>query len=359
MHLTQTLACSYALEQTPSGRRLRRQSVPRFAILCYHRVGTGGVPLYSELPAEMFEAQMRHLKKNYRVISLDRMIQEISDPASLAPTVAITFDDGYRGLYTEAFPILRKYNIPATVFLTVEPIETCSVAWYDRIFLALHVAPQNVLEITLDQPRRFELSSPSARMRAAVEIITWFRSVSPQRRKEGCAALEKQIQLPADALRDRMLAWDQIQTMHRAGISFGGHTMTHPVVSRLSPTELDWEISESTRILEQKLDAPVRHFAFPFGKRDECSDAAIRLLAQRGYHSAGTTEWGLNSTGSDSFLLRRIQIGEIGSLAMFAFQLNRLFLSPGFAQTGALHRDASSTPVANQAAVAEPQRVGR
>jgi hypothetical protein len=85
---------------------LRRVSSPKFVILCYHRVGTGGVPLYSELPTEVFDAQMRYLQKHRRLLTLEEVCRGLEDPASVPSGVAITFDDGYRGVYTEAFNIM-------------------------------------------------------------------------------------------------------------------------------------------------------------------------------------------------------------------------------------------------------------
>jgi peptidoglycan/xylan/chitin deacetylase (PgdA/CDA1 family) len=327
VRLMERMARSLELKSARGGKwqHVGRISAPRFAILCYHRVGTGGVPLYSQLPAKSFEAQIRYLRKNYRIISMDQLIAEMANPVSLAPTVAVTFDDGYRGLFTEAYPILQAYGIPATIFLTIDAIETGQVAWYDRIFLALKVATGAELELDIEGPRRFSLVSPLVRMQAAVEIISCLRLLSPSRRKECCADLESKVQLPQDELQDRMLTWDQIRAMHLGGVSFGAHTMSHPVVSRLSEAELTWEILESKRILELRLDSPVRHFAFPFGKREECGNTAA-MLAKGGFHSASTTEWGLNSRGTDPFQLRRVQIGEMGTQAMFAFQLSQLFL---------------------------------
>lgn len=305
---------------------LRRASEPRFAILCYHRIGTGGIPFYSELPAQTFEKQMRYLRKRYRIISLDQLIQEMNHPERLDPAVSITFDDGYRDLFTEAFPVLQEYRVPATIFLTVGCIETGEVAWYDRVFLALQIAPGDALDLMLDGPRRFALSSGASRIRAAVEIITYLRSVSRSCREQCCAALERQVPLPASELRDRMLSWEQVRTMDRAGISFGSHTMSHPVLSRQTPREMETELLESKRILEQRLGHPVESFAFPFGKREECGGTAREILERGGYRSAVTTEWGLNTPHSDPLQLNRVSIGDERCLAMFAFQLNRLFL---------------------------------
>jgi peptidoglycan/xylan/chitin deacetylase (PgdA/CDA1 family) len=357
--LMRAVARSFALQRDAGGGwpSLHRSSVPRFAVLCYHRVGTGGIPLYSELPTPAFEEQMRYLRKSYRILSLDEMVLEMANPGSSEPAVIVTFDDGYRGLFTEAFPILQKYRIPATIFLTVDAIETGNVAWYDRIFLALKVAPGNSLQLELDRPVHFSFTSSEARMQAAVEIISHLRGVSPELRERCCADLESKVRLPEDDLRDRMLTWDQIRTMFRGGVSFGSHTMTHPVVSRLSRAVLEWEILESRRILEDRLQSPVRHFAFPFGKEEECGEAAIAALARAGFRSAATTEWGLNTPSTDPFRLRRVQIGERGSQAVSAFQLAKLFLLSKPEPRDARHLNPSV--VAASEPEVEAQQAGR
>jgi peptidoglycan/xylan/chitin deacetylase (PgdA/CDA1 family) len=356
--LARRVARSLVLQRVSDSKwpKLRKARDPRFAVLCYHRVGTGGIPLYSELPARAFEQQMRYLRKNYRILSLDELIREMGDPCNSEPAVAVTFDDGYRGLFTEAFPVLQAYEIPATVFLTIECIETGEVAWYDRVFLALKAMPGNTLELELDRPARFSFDDLSTRMQAAAEIISRLRGFPPTLRRRCCADLESKVVLPEAELRDRMLTWDQVRVMHRGGVDFGSHTMTHPVVSRLSPAEMQLELLQSKQILEERLDRPVRHFAFPFGKRDECGEAATSMLANAGYQSAGTTEWGLNSAGSNPFQLYRVQIGELGSQAMFAFQLARLFLESSDNREGARHSNPTKLPVSRQM---ETEQVGR
>ena len=206
-------------------------------------------------------------------------------------------------------------------------METGEVLWYDRIFLALNVAPAGVLALELDRPRRFDLSSPAARFRSANDLVQRLRRLPDARRKAFCAELEKQILLPKDELADRMLTWEQVRTMHRAGIAFGSHTLTHPVISQLTSTEMERELGESKQILEEKLDSPVCDFAFPFGHPEDCGAAAGEVLARCGYRSAATTIWGVNVPGANPYQLRRVQIGEEGSLALFAFRLCQLFLA--------------------------------
>lgn len=316
-------------------RRICGASTARFAILCYHRVGRGGVPIYSGLPRPTFEAQIQYLRKHYRIVSLSELLQGISEPWSTQPSVAITFDDGYADLYTEAFPILRRYSVPATIFLTVGSIESGQVAWYDRIFVIFQVVPAMDLTLPLNPPRRVRLGTPEERLHAAVEFISLMRKLPVAEQRAYCESLESGVDLPKDALAGRMLSWERIREMHRAGISFGAHTMTHSVVSRLSSSELEWELGESKRLLEQRLQHRVLDFAFPFGKLDECSEAAIACLARLGYRSASTTVEGLNRHTTHPFALRRVSFGEERSLAMFAMRLNRLFLFPDASPSGA------------------------
>lgn len=344
-------ALSRRYEFSPGNRGklqlLRRATLPKFTILCYHRIGAGGIPLFSELPPEVFQAQMRFLRRYYRVVSLDELSEEMEKPTRNGHAVAVTFDDGYRDLYTRALPILKKYQIPATVFLPVVCIETGQVPWYDRIFLTLKVFSDDHLELTLDRPRRFQLFSLQARLQAAAEIIQYLRTLRDLDRKAHCERLEQQVNLPSEELRDRMLTWDQVRAMGKAGITFGSHTMTHPVVSRLTEEQLESELGQSKKLLEQRIAASAPHFAFPFGQLADCGKAALPVLVRCGYRSAATTVEGTNVPGNNLYALRRTQVVDERSVSMFAFKLNQLFFS---AEVGdSVAADPVSSPFAGEA----------
>lgn len=306
----------------------RRQGNPRYVILCYHRIGRGGVPVYSWLDTDVFEAQIRYVCKRYRIVSIEELVEELQRPTGHQQAVAITFDDGYRSVYFEAFPVLRKYRIPATMYLTVDAIESGAVSWYDRIFLALQIAPAGSLELPTDWPCLLDLRSPYTRLRSAEQIIKYLRGVPDQQRIEACEYLERQVSLPESELAGRMLTWDQIQEMQTEGIDFGSHTLTHPVVSRLPMVEVERQLRDSKRILEQRTGRPVRHFAYPFGQPTDCGTAATEALQRFGYRTAVTTCLGVNGPGTDPYRLMRVAVGGGRSLELFAWRLNRLFLDP-------------------------------
>jgi peptidoglycan/xylan/chitin deacetylase (PgdA/CDA1 family) len=323
-HLARTY--EFRLEENSHRPHFSRATTGKYVILCYHRIGTGGIPYYSELPAKEFEKQMRFLSAHYRILPLGQLLKEMADPSAKTQAVALTFDDGYRGLYNEALPILTKYKIPATVYLTAGAIESGDPAWYDKIFLTVLVYPKDTLEIQLDAPRRFPLPSKQARLAAAVEIVSKLRRVSNLERRARCVELENLVSMPADGLADRMLNWKQVREMQQQGIEFGAHTMTHPAMSRLEPQEAERELRESKQLIEDRLQTPVQDFAYPFGQPWDCSPEVEQQIARMGFRSAVTTSWGVNRSGANPLALRRPQIGQEGSLSLYAFQMNQLFL---------------------------------
>ena len=318
----------YEIADEGDGRlHLQRVRRGRYLILAYHRIGTNGAPLYSKLPQSAFAAQMRFLRQRYRILSVKEMVEELQDPAAQGRAVVITFDDGYAGTYTEAFPVLRDYQIPATIYLTAGAIETGELSWYDKIFLQFQRASTN-LTLELDAPRSFTLNTDAARLQAAEVVVTYLRTIPDDERQQWCARFDKLIPLPVDDLRGAMLTWDDIRMMRSAGITFGAHTMTHPVVSRLLPGRMRDEIAGSKNLIEERLNEGVHEFAFPFGKSRDCGTAAPELLKELGFVNAVTTMVGINRPGGNLYRLRRVVVGNDTSIASFALNLHRLFFCP-------------------------------
>lgn len=98
--------------------------LPRYTapILMYHRFGYGQGSLF--VTPKNFERQMAYLKTHgYRVVSLGELTGRIRSRDRLSrKMIAITIDDGYRDSYTYAYPVLKKYNFPATIFLVANAI---------------------------------------------------------------------------------------------------------------------------------------------------------------------------------------------------------------------------------------------
>ena len=331
LRLTQMMSQRFEISRANGRRKFQRAHGPKFAILCYHRVGTGGVPYHSALDPLVFEAHMALLRRVYRVVTLDQLCRELAeaDPETVSPrqAVAITFDDGYRDLFTYALPVLRKFNLPATVYLTASAIETGEAPWYDRIFAQIMSSRSETLEFEGIPLERFPLSSRASRLRAASQVIRALRqNYSNQERLAACAALERKMDVPDEVLKNRMLSWEQVREMQSAGFAFEGHTMNHPVVSRLAASELEHELGDSKRLLEQRLQKPVNHFAYPFGTLTDLNAQTCSLISQYGYCSAASTVWGINTPATNRYVLRRIGPEEL-SVPQLDFYLRWLFFN--------------------------------
>jgi peptidoglycan/xylan/chitin deacetylase (PgdA/CDA1 family) len=109
--------------------------------------------------------------------------------------------------------------------------------------------------------------------------------------------------------------------MKAQGIDFGGHTVTHPFISKLSPERVTWEAGECKRRVEEELQAPVEHFAYPNGREQDFGEWNRELIRQTGYRAAVTTIWGLNDGSTDRMELRRGGPWEETS-ALFAYKLD-------------------------------------
>jgi len=102
-----------------------------------------------------------------------------------------------------------------------------------------------------------------------------------------------------------MLSWSHVREMSDAGISFGGHTVTHPRLPDLASPQAIREISDSKNTIEDITGCPVRHFAYPYG----LLNSQVRdMVESAGFESACTTRPGFNRPDIDRFLLRRIEV---------------------------------------------------
>jgi peptidoglycan/xylan/chitin deacetylase (PgdA/CDA1 family) len=268
---------------------------------------------------------MRYLRGRYRIVSVGRLCRELLDGVRVPPTLAITFDDGYRDLYTNAFPILKKYELPATIYLIGRCMETGEVPWYDKIFASIAAAKYDSLEVETNGVRLFSLSTLAKRLEAAWDIVCYLRSISDEARKRWCTEFDRKVSPPDHLLEGRMLNWCQIRAMQRFGISFGAHTMNHPVLSQLDSNNYQDECVLSKQLLERGLGERVEDFAYPFGRPTDGSKDVQEYLVRAGYRSAVTTIEGFNSTGDNLYMLRRLQINDDCSVPLFAFNVSRMF----------------------------------
>jgi len=276
-----------------------------FRILIYHRVNDYNDPFsIDSVPANDFYDQMRYLSKWYRVLPLDAIYDHIQNGINLPnQCIAITFDDGYSDNYTFAYPILKKYNLPATIFVTAGCVENKEILWFDQVLVAFKKASKKRFASLFDG-KVFDIQDTEKRLRAAHTILEQLKKIPADRRNDAISdQLGELGVLPNDEQKNhsQLLTWAQIEEMANHTISIGSHTMTHQILTTLPPSELQWELEGSRQLIEKQIGQPVAFFAYPNGKPADYNGLVLRAVKQAGYKAAVTTSPIINDSTTDSF----------------------------------------------------------
>jgi peptidoglycan/xylan/chitin deacetylase (PgdA/CDA1 family) len=274
-------------------------------ILYYHRVNDDNNDFFPALSTSLFDEQMRFISRHYKVVSLTDLVKRLGED-SPEPVVAVTFDDGYQDNYHNAFPILKRYGVPATIFLTTGSLDTREPMWFERLAHAVKQSPKELIDLEIDIPRRFRMRTHAERLDSHGRIFSLLRVLPNQDRERWLTLILKELAAPADSeLYGKMLTWDQVRLMRGSGIDFGGHTVTHPFLSTMTGEQVAWEVSECKRRIEEELQAAVPHFAYPSGREEDFGSWNKSLVRDAGYQAAVSTIWGMNYRSTDLMELRR------------------------------------------------------
>jgi len=262
----------------------------RVGVLAYHRIGdpSQAPPGMVSATPRGFERQMRALASWACPVSLGQM--QVGRLPRRA--VAVTFDDAYADFAEHAWPVLRRYGIPVTLFVpTAYPGSPGTRFWWDRLHTALECASE-----PLPTPLgRFRLDT-SARRRAAYRALRDHVKSLPH--DEGMALVHELVsRLRGPAPEARVLAWDELRRLAAEGVTLAAHTRTHPCLDTLPPERLADEVGGSVQELAAEAGVRAFAFAYPAGR---VSDAAEEAVREAGLALAFTTSAGVAKPGRDA-----------------------------------------------------------
>jgi len=293
---------------------LERLAVPPpggLAVLTYHRVDEPGArpwlypSLLSATPAA-FEAQMAALVTRHRPIGLPDLLAAHRGVRPLPRrALLVTFDDAYRDFLDNAWPILRRHGIPATLFVpTGYPDAVGRSFWWDRLWQALQGSPARAIETPIG---RLGLTDEEHRRAAARALVEYHKTLDHEDAMDSVAALTQR--LGGSEPRPEVLSWDDLRRLAAEGVHIAAHSRAHPLLTRLGPDGMADELAGSRADLERHLPGMGfgTVFAYPAGQHSRATKAA---LAEHGFELAFTTDRGINRVGrSDPLRLRRINVG--------------------------------------------------
>lgn len=246
---------------------------------------------------------LAYLQRRFEVVSLEAFLGQ-TKRASAKPLCLVTFDDGWADTYSRAFPGLRRFQLPAVVFLATDSIGSQGGFWVERVKKAWRTpaACERIKAAFCD------LTSANRASTDLETVVDWLKRMPAERRnlivKQMLPASES---APDQAEVDSMLTWDQAREMSAAGIEMGAHTVSHPLLSYEDAPSVERELRVSKQTLEEKLGNKVRAFAYPNG---DWNESVRQQVAEAGYRCAFTTHPAWHDRSGNPFTISRVLLHE-------------------------------------------------
>ncbi len=288
-------------------RLLWAGGAPRLRILSYHGICADELADEPWMPsyfvaASAFESQLRFLQTSAKVLPLSEAVDRLAAGTLPARAVALTFDDGYANNLFAALPLLRKYDMPATIFLSSLYIETGDMYPFLKVRLA-------------------RLADPAAGGPAAYKtdpLDTVLQQFS------GAWEAARTRLTPQQLHTLRPMTVPELQSAASALLEFGAHTHTHCILANETAERRQYEIRTSIARVSEWTGRPVTLFSYPNGERGDFSDADKTVLRQCGIRAAVTGMGGVNRAGADALALRRLPVGLFHDQAGFRAEVSGL-----------------------------------
>lgn len=273
-------------------------------ILTYHRILPEPDPYLADVvDRATFAWQMSVLNKYYQVLPLTEAVDKLYSGNLPSGAIAVTFDDGYADNYHTALPILKQYNIPATIFVATGFLDG-GIMWNDQLIESIRNAQQDSLDLSEVGLGRYSLECEADRIQTVHAILENIKYMDFARRSDFAAQIQQQ--LAANIPTDLMLTSEQVKQLSQQGVEIGGHTDLHPILSNLSDAQAEQEIASGREKLHAITGKAVQVFAYPNGRyRQDFGDRDIDIVRKLGFTSAVSTAWGSATSASNRWKLPR------------------------------------------------------
>ncbi len=288
-------------------------------VLAYHRViNVQDVNSYEydmdlvSATIEQFEHQMFYISKHMHPVGEKDIVSYLYQGKKLPKrAIMVTFDDGFDDNYLNAFPILIRHSIPATMFISTYYIGGNEPIWFDwlaSLFMSATVNVINVPDLGIEYIRGGRTNNRNS----FLDLIIKLRAVSNEERLSTLQYLKneyKQYMSHINTNKSRFMNWDQVNEMSQSIIYIGSHTVTHPILSRLDDDEISVELADSKRIIEDRINSQVNSISYPTGMESSFTDKVIDMVRTCGYKLGFTYQHGFISMPiKDPYRMKRVHV---------------------------------------------------
>lgn len=269
------------------------------SILMFHRVREkSDISLIDskrtwEVTPEYLESAVRYLKREqYDLVPIGQVPQRLASPGKQR-FACLTFDDGYADNFTLAYPLLKKFNVPFCVYVTTSFPDKTALLTED--ILSKIICKQDQVTLSHSQGIVSATTKTLSEKNEAYGLLTSLLcSLDGESRRNALEEFCTRHGENAGTIREEnCVSWDQLKEMSSDPlVTIGAHTVNHLPLATLDRQTALREMVESKRILEEKLQIPVDHLAYPYGHLESTGTREFELAKQAGFLTATTTNPG-------------------------------------------------------------------
>ncbi|MGH9941912.1 MAG: polysaccharide deacetylase family protein [Pyrinomonadaceae bacterium] len=285
------------LQKTLNSRYLTPLWVPlsrdRISIFTLHRFAAPEQRVSGHDRAVLRQTLAQLRRGQYNILSLDEAVRRLRERLGFPPrSLVFTVDDGYFDFAEVGAKVFSDFDCPVTVFLTTGFLEGTHWHWWDKIDHVIRQTSARRLSLAFKgQELTIQLDDSAAnRPTIAGRVALDCTTVSESERADFIDALATaaDVEIPArPPARYAPMKWDDARHLERQGVSFGPHTMSHPILIQATDEDAAWQIGESWRLLRQRIARPLPILAYPNG---DYGSRELELVARTGLAAAVTTE---------------------------------------------------------------------
>jgi len=302
------------------GSLLQRKDA--ISVLTYHGIqeAKNSVNDYCFIAQDIFDQQMKYLSENFEVKSPENAF--IDSYTNKKPVAVITFDDGFMNNYRYALPILKKYNLPATVFLSTGFVDTNDTIWFCKIIDIIESCNQETIDWNGES---INIKTPSDKKLASSKIQSELKSLHPKLIDEKIEDLMRSVSREKNYLKTpyEMLNRHALDAMTKSKlITFGAHTYSHAILSRISVAEAEVEVKKSLKDVERFTGKRCNLFAYPNGGVDDYGEYHKSFLKELGVSLVFSMKHGVSSKNDDYKEIKRLFISSHFNMKQFSAQVH-------------------------------------
>ncbi|MBU0509426.1 polysaccharide deacetylase family protein [bacterium] len=312
------------------------------------------------MDAGTLERQLSFITGHFRVVALSEIVRRLHACEPLPrKTVFLTFDDCYAGNFHHAFPVLKKFGVPATFFAPTFYIGSDLPFPLDLLDAAVKHTRLAQVEISgIEGASRLDMRDDKEKLQAAITLHSLYKAFSADQRESFTKKVVRQLgfsstdSVPFPGEHTLPMTWEHVREMHRAGMEFGSHTHRHTILARIPEADAKAELAASKSLLENALNEPCTLFCYPNGGYpQDGNERTNELVRQAGYSCAVYMGGGINLSSTDPYFIARECFGQNTSQEEMA----ALLASAGHRIRALLGRDRSPHARSLRAAKKRPR----